>query len=84
MQKTSKYLGCLLSDGDVGVREVGGHEGGHGRPELVVGDEAGEVCEDDSLQELHDGELGLVAGGGAAAADHVEEGRDGPGWEDAD
>ena len=68
----------------MGVCEEGGHEGGDVRPQLVVGDEAGEVGEDDRLEELHDGQFGLVAGGGAAATDHVEEGRDGPGGEDTD
>ena len=84
VQETTEYLGCLLPHRDVGVRQELRSEGDHLGPQLVVGHEADEVGEDDCLQELEYGELGLVAGGGDTSLQHVKAGGQGMGGEDAD
>ena len=84
VEQTPEYLGCLLPDRDVRVRQEICGEGDHPGAQLVVGHEADEVCEDNSLQELEDRQLGLIAGGGDAPLEHVEAWGQGVCREDAD
>ena len=84
VKETPEYLGRLLPHRDVAVSQEISGERDHLGPQLVVGHKVGEVCEHNSLQELEDGELGLVAGAGDAPLQHVEAGGERVGGEDAD